>query len=97
MTKNPFYNAILAVGYIALVATVMFSGVGRGPDSILSFITFLSLFSLSAAVMGYLFLFQPIRMYVEGEKPAAVKLFLHTVLIFAGITAVLLLILSYLK
>ena len=96
MTKNPFYNAILAVGYIALVATVMFSGVGDGPDTVLSFIAFISLFTLSAAVMGYLFLFQPLRMYFEGEKLAAVKFFLHTLLAFAGLTAALLLVLSFL-
>ena len=98
MTKNPFLNALAALSYIALVVSLIFFGVIEDPDdsTILGPIALLSLLTLSVAVMGYLFFFQPIRMYLEGEKAAAVKFFLHTLLIFAGITAALLLILSLL-
>ncbi len=66
MSKNPFLNALAASAYIVLVA----SGVYYGPkvvgpvDSVLAPIAFLSLFTLSAAIMGYLFLATPIRMYI---------------------------------
>ncbi len=92
MTKNPFLNAAAATAYIAIVATVMFFGNRfAGPaNSIVGPIAFISLFTLSAAVMGFLFLSQPLQMYLDGKKKQAVKLFIQTLLSFAGITAVLL-------
>jgi len=42
-----------------------------------------SLFVLSAAVMGYLFISEPIMLCIDGEKKHAVKAFLSTVGIFA--------------
>ena len=91
MTKNPIHNAILAGGYIVLVASVMYFGprLAGGPDSVLVPIAMLSLFVLSAAVMGYLFLLQPIQMYLDGEKKEAVDLFAKTLATFAVITAAL--------
>ncbi len=88
MTKNPFLNALGAELYICLVASVMYYGTKHtGPaNSIIVPIAILSLFTLSAAVMGYLFLFQPLRLYLDGEKQRAITLFLQTVAIFAGIT-----------
>lgn len=93
MTKNPFINALAAATYICLVASIMYYGTRQsGPaDSVVIPIAVLSLFTLSAAVMGYLFVSQPLRMYVDGEKQRAVTLFLHTVAVFAGITALALL------
>lgn len=43
--------------------------------------------------MGFIFFYQPVQMYLDGEKNAAVNLFLKTVGFFAGITLLLLLVL----
>lgn len=90
MTKNPFINAVAASLYISLVVIVMTVGsqFSSGPDNMLMPIAMLSLFTLSAAVMGYLFLSQPILLFLDGKKKEAVSLFIQTVGVFAGITAV---------
>lgn len=95
MTQNPLYNALLAAGYIVLIVTIMTSFVDKaGPErSILIPVTILSLFVLSAAVMGFIFFYQPIQMYLDSKKKEAVDLFLKTVGFFAGITLLLLLVL----
>lgn len=82
-------NAVAAVAYIGLVASIMQYGMKHtGPaNSIIVPIAVLSLFTLSAAVMGYLLVSQPLRLYLDGEKQGAVTLFLQTVAVFAGITA----------
>lgn len=88
MTKNPFINALGALGYITLVASVMFYGMQRsGPDnSVIIPIAMMSLFTLSAAVMGFIFLSQPLQLCLDGKKKEAVRLFVQTVTTFAGIT-----------
>lgn len=94
MSKNPLYNAISAIVYIALVVLLLTFMETRDTDSA-SFvipIMMISLFTLSTAVMGYIFGYQPLRMYLEGEKENAFKLFLQTVGIFGGITLLLFLI-----
>ena len=95
MTRNPFLNALAATIYIAVISTIMFYGSQiRGPvHSIVGPITAVSLFTLSAAVMGYLFCYQPAQLYFDGKKKQAVNLFLQTVGIFGAITALLLLLL----
>lgn len=92
MTKNPFINALAAALYITLVALVMFYGTANLPkeDSILAPIAMVSLFTLSAAVMGYIFFSQPLQMYLDGKKKEAVNLFTKTVAVFGGITVVIL-------
>ena len=57
MTKNPLINALAASLYIILVASVMYYGSNyTGPvNSVIAPIAVLSLFTLSAAVMGYIF------------------------------------------
>ena len=92
MTKNPIINAVSASLYIVLVACVMFYGTRNlpEPDSIIAPIAIVSLFTLSAAVMGYVFLFQSALLLLDGKKNAAVKLFRQTVAIFAVITIVIL-------
>lgn len=96
MTKNPFLNALAAVAYIALVASVMFYGPKAAPpraDSVVIPIAMISLFTLSAAVMGYVFLSEPLQLFLSGEKKRAVNLFVQTLLIFAGITALVFIVL----
>src|SRR6185437_7326277 len=96
MTKNPFLNALVATLYITAVATIPFFGKTLfGPEnSFLIPIAMISLFTLSAAVMGYLFLYQPLLLLLDGRKKQAVKLFLQTVATFAGITILLFILLS---
>jgi hypothetical protein len=93
MTKNPFLNALSATAYISLVASIMFYGPkGSIPEpSVMIPIVILSLFVLSAAMMGYFFLYQPVRFLIEGNVKDATKLFLLTVLSFACITGVMVL------
>lgn len=92
MTKNPFVNAGLAVLYIIIVVEIMqFGGpIEKADVGVLAPIAFLSLFVLSAAVMSYLFFYQPVCMYVEGEKQQAASLFVRTVLVFALYTTAIL-------
>ena len=95
MTKNSFLNASLAAAYIIIVGSIMFYGPKffAPKDTVLAPIAVLSLFTLSAAVMGYLFLSEPLKLYLDGEKTNAVRLFLRTVLIFACITVFIFLLL----
>lgn len=95
MTKNPVLNALAAIGYIVTVALVMYFGTKNlGPeDSVLAPIALLSLFTLSAAVMGYIFLYQPFILYFDNKKKAAMDLFIKTVGSFAAITSIALILL----
>lgn len=89
MTKNPLLNALAAGTYIVTIAIVMTWGTSRLPreDSIMAPIAVISLFTLSAAVMGYIFLYQPGMLYMGGKKKLAVNLFLQTIGAFAVLTA----------
>jgi len=92
MSKNPFLNAIAAslyIGLVALVLDVVSHFAGQKPDTILAPIAFISLFTLSAGVMAYLFLSEPVQMFLAGEKKKAVALFVQTLGVFAGITVAL--------
>ena len=91
MAKNPILNALAAVLYITFVACVMFYGVEKKVpnNSILVPIAVLSLFTLSAAVMGYIFLYQPIQLYFDGKKKQAINLVLLTIAAFAVVTAII--------
>jgi hypothetical protein len=97
VTKKAFINALLAELYIVIVVSVMNYGQAtvKPADTIFIPIAMLSLFVLSAAVMGYLFLSQPIQLCLDGEKKHAVNLFLSTVIIFAIITGAVLLTLFF--
>ena len=90
MTKNPLYNALSAFIYIVLVVLLMtYSGNIDSPSNeILAPIMMLSLFTLSAAVMGFIFGYQPVMLYLDNKKEEAVKLFIRTVAIFALLTLI---------
>lgn len=92
MTKNPILNALAALLYIIAVSSFMFFGQRIEDSSIGIFapIAALSLFTLSAGIMGYVFLFHPVQMIIEGKKKQGVELFLKTLAIFGGITFLLL-------
>ena len=94
MSKNPILNALAAVLYIVAVAGIMFYGLQslKINNTILIPITIISLFTLSAAMMGYIFLYNPIQLYfVDNQKATATKLFLQTVGAFATILVIFLL------
>ncbi len=88
MSKNPFFNALSALIYVALVSSLMFYGQSLMPaeDNILMPISMLSLLVLSAAVMAYIFFYQPFRLYFDGQKDVAAKLLIQTIGTFALIT-----------
>jgi len=95
MTKNPFLNALAASLYITAVSSVMYYGTEFAPksDNILAPIALISLFTLSAAVMGYLFCYQPLLLLFAKKQKAALDLFLQTLGTFATITIVALILL----
>src|SRR5687767_5569810 len=96
MTTNPMYNALFAIAYIvALVMTVFYGSnllEGAIEESIFLPMGFLATFVLSAALMGYLFLYQPLLLLLDGQREKGVTLFLRTVGVFAVATALLILI-----
>lgn len=95
MAKNALTNALAALVYIVIVSSAMFYGMdhaGPAEDSIIAPIAMISLFTLSAAVMGYVFLSQPLQLYLDDKKKEAVDLFLRTVAIFAGLTVIILIV-----
>lgn len=91
MFKHPAINAIAASAYIILVSFIM-TNLGPDPRGVLAPILFLSMFTLSAAVMGYLFFLQPVLMYLDGKKKEAVLFLSQTIGFFALITGIVLLI-----
>lgn len=95
MTRNPFLNALAATIYIVTVALVMFYATRNLPqeDTILAPIAAISVFTLSAAVMVYVFFYQPVMLYLEGKKRAGVELFTKTLGIFAAATFIILMLL----
>jgi len=89
MSNNPFVNAGLAASYISIVASVMYYGpklAGPIEDSVIVPIAFLSLFVLSAAVMGFFFVLEPLRLFLDGHREEAIAFFLKTVGVFALVT-----------
>ena len=94
MTKNPFINALGAAGYVSILVTFIFNSPKFITDNelgMMAHILFLSLFVVSAALMGYLFVYSPVRLLIEGKQAEATKLFLSTVAFFALIILSLLL------
>lgn len=91
MTKNPLINAVAATLYIAGISLVMSNGnkLFGTHDTFLTPIAVLSLFTLSAAVMAFVFAYQPLMLFLEGQKKRAVNLFLQTVGVFAAITVLI--------
>lgn len=96
MTKNPIVNALCASAYIILVVTVMTfvtQPLRNKPDTFFAPIVVLSVFTLSVAVMAFLFFYQPLMLFIEGKKKEAINLFIKTVGVFGVITAVALVLL----
>lgn len=95
MTKSPYINALAAGLYIVFVVLLISYGptfVREKPDTIFAPMAMLSLLVFSAAFMGYIFFFQPVLMYLEGQKREAVELFTKTLGTFAVITGIVVII-----
>jgi hypothetical protein len=93
--KNPYLNSLYAEGYIVLVVSIMQSiGEPDTPDTFFDPVAIISLLVLSAAVMGYLFLGVPFQLYLDGEKKQSVAFFMKTIVSFAAITALALVVVS---
>ena len=87
--KNPYLNSIYAEAYIIiLVSLISYVGKENSPDNFFSPVAALSLFVLSAALMGYLFLGEPLQLFLDGEKKQSVSFFMKTVISFAVITTI---------
>jgi len=95
MSKNPVINGLAALAYIIIIVSVMTFGTKMmpRPNFFMAPVAAVSLFTLSAAVMGYIFCYQPAQLYFDGKKKEAVRLFLQTVAVFAGITILMLILL----
>lgn len=89
MSKNPFYNAFAAILYITLIVfTIDFIDAletNVGIEQYITPILVISLLTLSVAVMGYIFFYQPLRLFLDGKKEKAIKFFLKTTVTFATI------------
>ncbi|MDB5245028.1 MAG: hypothetical protein JWN90_133 [Parcubacteria group bacterium] len=97
MKWNPFINALAAVAYIGAVALFMHfiqSIRHDTPDTLLDSLGFISLFVCSAAIMAFLFFYQPLVRLVEGKKAEAISYFLKTLGIFGAITVAVLALVS---
>lgn len=98
MSKNPIINALCASAYIFLGVTIMSyvtKPLQNKPDTFFAPIVFLSLLTLSVAVMAFLFFYQPIILLIDGHKKEALNFFIKTVAIFALITILSLALLSF--
>lgn len=85
-TPSPLRNALFAAVYIVLIVTLITSFerfFGQTEDTILAPMAMLSLLVLSVAIMGYLFVFEPLRMYIDGNKQGSAAFFGKTIAYFA--------------
>ena len=98
MIKNPYLNAFMALGYIALIILVVSktsSIAAHTPDTLLAPLTMLSLFVLSAAIMGILFVYEPLRLFLENQKRESLSFLIKTVGTFACFVVILAALLLY--
>ncbi len=98
MIKNPYLNAFMALGYIALIILIInktSSIAANAPDVLLAPVTMLSLFVLSALVMGILFVYEPLRLFLENQKQQSLSFLIKTVGTFACFVIILALLLLY--
>ena len=98
MDKKPFLNASAAALYIVAIVLVIntFSRLSIPDNTILDPIVMLSLLVLSVAIMGFLFAYEPLRLYLEGQKQEAMLFFAKTVGTFACFAIFFIVVLLYL-
>jgi hypothetical protein len=96
MTLHPITNAVAATLYIAVVALFLryIESIRHDtPDTFIDSLGFLSLFTLSAAIMAFLFFYQPVRLLIE-KKPREATAFLMMMIATFGLLTVMLLLLA---
>jgi len=82
--KKPFLYALAAALYITILVISINALLPLLPQkSIFIPMAMLSLFVLSAAVMGFLFLSEPFRLYMDNKRPEAIAFFAKIVGFFA--------------
>jgi hypothetical protein len=95
--KKPFLFALTAALYIVFIVSIMsfLSSFIPKEDNIFMPIVMLSLFVLSTAVMGFLFLSEPLQLYMENQKKEA-AVFFSKIIGFFSCFVILFLILLFL-
>jgi len=94
--KKPFLYALGAALYIALivfVVQIVSVAIKSQDGTILVPMTLLGLFVLSAAIMGFFFLSEPLYLLMENKKQEAIIFFAKIVGFFACFLAVFVLLL----
>lgn len=89
--KKPFLRALGAALYIVIIVLVVnfvTSALKSQNETIVIPMTMLSLFVLSAAVMGYLFLSESLYLLLENRKQEAITFFAKVVGFFACFIAI---------
>lgn len=88
--KKPILYAFVATVYIVLLVSIVnFTSQLKLKETILMPMTMLGVFVLSAAVMGFLFLSEPLTLYLDGKKQEALLFFGKIVGFFACFVALL--------
>lgn len=89
--RSPYINALVASGYIGLIA-LSFNLLPRlvpfGDEAFLGPVLMLSLLVFSVSVMGFLFFYRPLCLALDGKREAAVGFFIRTAGTFVVVTAV---------
>ncbi len=86
--KKPFLYALVAIVYIVTIVLGMNYTSNLLPEeNLLMPMAMLSLFVLSVAVMGFLFLYEPLCLLVDGKKKESIAFFGKTLGIFACFVA----------
>jgi hypothetical protein len=95
--KNALINSVLAIAYIAIVASAIFNGEKLfGSDkSVFVPIMMLCLLVFSVALMGVLVFGRPVMWYLDGAKKEAVKLLLCTLGFILAALVIFLLVLVF--
>lgn len=95
--NKPYIKALGAAAYIVLITSVMrfiTDHLSAKPDTAFAPMLFLSLFVVSAAVMAWLFFYEPVKLLTENKRGEAVSYFGKTLGIFV-VFAVAMLILNF--
>jgi predicted membrane channel-forming protein YqfA (hemolysin III family) len=97
MKLTPFINAMSAAVYIVLVVLLIWSlqTFSSLEDTIFIPMFMLSLLVLSVAIMGFLFFFKSLFLYMDGHKDKALEFFLKTVGFFACFVLVFFIVFIY--
>lgn len=90
MTKNPLINAGAAAAYIGAVVLFMsyLGNIENGPETMFVPLFMISLVVFSVLMMAYCFFFQPVQMFLDGQKKEAVNLFSKSVFYFGIIVVI---------